>query len=245
VTWVKSVPPGSFGNQRELFPAYQKKLITDGMGASDAAALTARLQSRSTTSPEWTAVNFNRIYSGVKTGDSSYAPNPFLVETVSTLRAGKALDVGMGNGRNTIFLAQQGWDVTGLDLSDVGVAQAQERARTLSVRIDARVQDIDVFDFGAGQWDLICLLFFVIDERQQMLYQRIAAGLKPGGFVVVEGLGLPVLDSLLQAWAKWAPTNLRPLRLEYREGLTDTDKMDKVWSGRGSSYGRLLLQKPI
>jgi hypothetical protein len=117
VTWVKSVPPGSFGNQREIFPAYQKKVIADGMGAGDAAAL--------------------------------------------------------------------------------------------------------------------------------MFYQRIAAGLKPGGFVVVEGLGLPVLESLLQAWAKWAPTNLRPLRLEYREGLVDTDKMDRVWSGRGSSYGRLLLQKPI
>jgi len=145
-----------------------------------------------------------------------------------------------------MFLAQQGWSVTGIDLSDVGVAQANERARKLGVRIDARVQDVNLFDFGSGQWDLVCLLFFVLNERQQPIYQRIAGSLKPGGLVIVEGLGLPVLDTLLQAWSKWQPTKLRPLILEYREDLPESlqAKIDPVWTS-GSAYGRLLLQKPV
>jgi SAM-dependent methyltransferase len=148
VAWVRGLAAGAFGNQGELFPAYQKKVIADGMAAVDAEALIKRLQKRSNDNPEWMAVNFNRIYSGRKSGEveSNTVPYPFLAETVRTLRPGKALDIGMGNGRSTIFLAQQGWEVTGLDLSDVGVAQARERARRLGVRIDARVQDINLFD---------------------------------------------------------------------------------------------------
>jgi SAM-dependent methyltransferase len=247
VTWVKGLAPGAFGNQRELFPAYQKRVIADGMAAVDAEALIKRLQKRSDDNPEWMAVNFNRIYSGRKSGEveSNTVPNPFLAETVRTLRPGKALDIGMGNGRNTIFLAQQGWEVTGLDLSDVGVAQAQERARRLGVRIDARVQDINLFDFGVSQWDLVCLLFFVLNEQQQGIYERIAMSLKPGGLVIIEGTGSPVLDTLLQAWSKWQPTKLRPLVFEYRDNLPDSlrARIDPVWS-TGSEYGRLLLQKP-
>jgi 2-polyprenyl-3-methyl-5-hydroxy-6-metoxy-1,4-benzoquinol methylase len=91
----------------------------------------------------------------------------------------------MGQGRNAIFLAQQGWDVTGLDLSELGVAEAKERARKLDVRIDARVQDVYRFDFGESQWDLICLLYFIIRASQSGLYQRLAAARKPGGRVIV------------------------------------------------------------
>jgi len=64
---------------------------------------------------------------------------------------GRALDVGMGDGRNAIFLAQRGWDVTGIDLSEVGVAKAKNRAVELGVNLNALVQDIDDFDFGAQQ----------------------------------------------------------------------------------------------
>jgi hypothetical protein len=67
------------------------------------------------------------------------------------------------------------------------------------------------------------------------LYQRIATSLKPGGLVIVEGFGLPAVDTLLKAWSKWEPTKLKLLRLEYRQGRSD-------WGG--NEFGRLLLQKP-
>jgi SAM-dependent methyltransferase len=234
-TWVQGLAPGSFGNQRDVFAGYGKKMTAEGMTAAEAAALVARLQKR-IDSPEWKALNFNRLYSGEpNSGNRRNSPNAFLAETVSTLRPGKALDLGMGEGRNTIFLAQQGWDVLGLDLSDVGIAHANDRARNLGVRINARVQDVDSFDFGTNQWDLICLLYFVLSERQESLYQRITTSLKPGGLVIVEGLGLPAMETLLKAWSKWEPMKLKLLQLEYREGKSD-------WGG--NQFGRLLLQKP-
>ena len=80
------------------------------------------------------------------------------------------------------------------------------------------------------------MLYFVIDEHMPKLQQRIATVLKPGGLVVIQGGGSGgTLDALLRAWSKWQPTNLRLLRLEYREGSSD-------WGGTG--IGRLLLKSP-
>jgi SAM-dependent methyltransferase len=236
IRWVKALKPGMFGNQSEVFPGYQKKAVADGMRAADAEALAARLQERSVDNPEWTAVNSDRMY--LQAGDRFVKPDAFLVETIRGLKPGKALDIGMGQGRNAIFLAQQGWDVTGLDLSELAVAEAKERARKLGVRIDARVQDVYRFDFGEGQWDLICLMYFIIPTSHPGLYQRIATALKPGGRVIVEGTGLPPLETLLAERAKWLPTKLRVVRLEYLEGQS-------AWSRSGNGIGHMILQKPL
>jgi hypothetical protein len=146
IAWLRDLRPGTIGNQSEAFAAYQKKLIGDGWRAADAEAIAMRLQKRSIDNPELTAANFDRIYRGA--GDRFMKPDASLVELVHGLKPGKALDIGMGQGRNTVFLAQQGWDVTGLDLSELGVAEAKDRARKLGARIDARVQDVFRFDFG-------------------------------------------------------------------------------------------------
>ena len=53
----------------------------------------------------------------------------FLAETIKRKKPGTALDIGMGEGRNAIFLAAQGWEVTGFDISDVGVKLAREAAQ--------------------------------------------------------------------------------------------------------------------
>jgi ubiquinone/menaquinone biosynthesis C-methylase UbiE len=63
----------------------------------------------------------------------NHKPNAFLVECVRNRRPGKALDVGMGSGRNSLYLASHGWDVTGFDIADVAVAQARHRAKKLGV----------------------------------------------------------------------------------------------------------------
>ena len=57
-----------------------------------------------------------------------HRPTALLVSATKGRRPGKALDIGMGQGRNSIFLAQQGWKVTGFDPSDEGIHQAEERA---------------------------------------------------------------------------------------------------------------------
>ena len=144
---------------------------------------------------------------------------------------------GAARDATQCFLAQKGWSVTALDVSDVGIAHSNELATSRGVKIDARVQDVDTFDFGNGQWDLICLLYFVVHEGQQPLYQRMANGLRPGGLVIAEGFGNPAMETLLAAWDHWKPTKLKLLRMEYRSGASD-------WGGDdNSAFGRLLMQR--
>ena len=65
ITWLRDLPSGTIGNQREAFAAYRKKLIGDGVQAADAEAIAMRLQKRSIDNPEFTAANFDRLYRGL------------------------------------------------------------------------------------------------------------------------------------------------------------------------------------
>jgi SAM-dependent methyltransferase len=129
------------------------------------------------------AEQYNAIYSdGAEQATFNHAPNAFLVEFAKTLKPGRALDVGMGQGRNAIYLAQQGWQVTGFDLSDAGVKLAREQAGKLQVRVTAVVADAAAYDFGEAQWDLIVFSYVPLGD----LAERVKWGLKPGGIVLVE-----------------------------------------------------------
>ena len=207
----------------QVLAAYRQKLIQDGMKPADADGLMSRLEVQLRKGPgprgaAQTRQTFNRMYSAIQGQESSRTTNPnaFLAEIIGNLHPGRALDLGMGLGRNSIFLAQKGWDVTGIDLSEVAIAAAQKRARQLGVQMKAMVADVNQFELGTDQWDLVCVLYFVIDETMPNLYQRITKGLKPGGLVLIEGVGHGGgLDNLLGAWSEWEPTRLHLLRLEY------------------------------
>lgn len=105
------------------------------------------------------------------------------MEMARTLKPGTALDVGMGQGRNAIWLAQHGWDATGFDVSGVGVRLARERAEKLGVKLDAVVQSAEEFDFGTNRWDLVVVTYVPLSG---MLVDRIRQSLKPGGVVLME-----------------------------------------------------------
>jgi SAM-dependent methyltransferase len=109
-------------------------------------------------------------------------PNAFLVDAVRGRKPGRALDVGMGQGRNSIYLAKLGWDVTGFDSADEGVRRAKAEAERLGLKMRAEVNTFDGFDFGREEWDLIVLTY----EPTKTLAPRVPAALKPGGLVVVE-----------------------------------------------------------
>jgi SAM-dependent methyltransferase len=110
-------------------------------------------------------------------------PNAFLVEMVKGRKPGTALDVGMGQGRNAIYLAQQGWQVTGFDPAEKAVAQAQATASKAGVKLQTVVQGSEDFPFGENKWDLIVLSY--VSFREQV--DTIVRALKPGGIVVIEG----------------------------------------------------------
>ncbi len=95
----------------------------------------------------------------------------------------------MGEGRNAIFLAQQGWRTTGVDLSDVAIAQARTRAAKLHADLTAITDDADHYDMGKNQWDLIALFYMHAwyHGAKPASTARIEAALKPGGLIVIEG----------------------------------------------------------
>lgn len=123
---------------------------------------------------------YNKIYAG--TPEFNTKPNRLLVEAVRDLRPGKALDVDMGQGRNSIFLASRGWDVTGFDVAEVGLEKARTQAAAAGLKITAVHASDEEFDFGREQWDLIAIVYAL--EKRSVL--RVREALKPGGLVVVE-----------------------------------------------------------
>src|SRR5262249_3906666 len=116
-----------------------------------------------------------------------------LVDVASTQKPGTALDVGMGQGRNAIFLASLGWTVTGIDISDVGIRLARETATLRKLNIEAINADVSGWDFGIEKWDLVALIYFRPDDRE---LAKIGRSLKRGGRLVVEGFHKP----RAQAW---------------------------------------------
>ena len=78
-------------------------------------------------------------------------PNPHLVSETSGLTPGRAIDVGCGEGADAIWLAQQGWEVTGTDISPVGLERAADNARAAGAEIAERItwRQVDLF---AEEW---------------------------------------------------------------------------------------------
>ena len=95
---------------------------------------------------------------------------------------GTALDYGMGEGRNSIYLARLGWEVWGFDPADAGVALAQQRAKQLGLTLQTQAVSDRDYDFGREKFDLI--LFSWTMPLGPL--QRIVDALKPGGIVVME-----------------------------------------------------------
>lgn len=112
-------------------------------------------------------------------------PSAILVEAVKGVRPGKALDFGMGLGRNALWLAEHGWDVTGIDISDVAIEKVKKAAAEKQLRVEAVLADIRQYDLGQEKWDLI-----VAANMHDLTVEnapRLIAALKPGGLLVVEG----------------------------------------------------------
>ncbi len=115
-------------------------------------------------------------------------PNRFLVAEVAGLKPGRALDLACGEGQNAIWLATLGWDVTGVDFSEVAIAKARARAERDGVRAEFVCADLLGYEPAVGAFDLVLVLYLHIpaDGRRQVLASA-AAALAPGGTFVLVG----------------------------------------------------------
>ena len=173
---------------------------------------------------------WNKVYS---TGQTIFVHHPteLLVNAIKGRRPGAALDIGMGQGRNSIFLAQQGWEVTGFDPSEEGVRQARERAAKLGLHLRALVVGEEDFDLGEAQWDLIVMTY--VRRVRPADADRFARALRPNGIFVYENNNVGNQNELLKNFLAW-----RILRFE------DLDTTSDWHPERTLRVERLVAEKP-
>ena len=123
------------------------------------------------------------------TEDYAYGitPNKFLEENYGSLPKGKILSLAEGEGRNAVFLAKQGYAVTAIDSSSVGLEKAKKLAEKNHVIIECIHADLEEYDIGKNKWDGIVSIFCPLSSlAREKLHKKIMAGLKKKGVFLLE-----------------------------------------------------------
>ena len=136
------------------------------------------------------------------------APNDFLRWAAPQVKLGKAVSLCEGEGRNAVFLAKMGFEVTAVDFSRVGLNKAKALADLHKVNLNCVVADMKDFVLANNAWDLVVSVFAQPDaDIRRRLYAQLGLSLKPGGAFILEskvnGEGpaanrYPGLDTLVQ-----------------------------------------------
>lgn len=114
-------------------------------------------------------------------------PNDFLAENYNALPIGKVLSLAEGEGRNAVFLAKKGYEVTAVDSSEVGLKKAEKLANEHGVKIDLVQADLANYDIGENKWDGIVSIFCPLPAAVRTnVYRKSVKGLKSGGVFLLE-----------------------------------------------------------
>lgn len=113
-------------------------------------------------------------------------PNDFLKEQTFPSN-GKILCLAEGEGRNSVYLAKQGYDVTGVDFSVAGIEKINRLAEENGVEVTTICADLAEFDCGENNWDGIVLIFAHLPVAvREKVHHQLYNALKPGGKLVLE-----------------------------------------------------------
>ena len=186
VEWLNTAPPVQ--GPRVLFDMYKSHLVKGGLTELEAGRQLNVVQQLHRERPDAWRVMFNNIYKTDKPGFATQ-PNALLMATVDKRKPGRALDIGMGQGRNSVFLALKGWDVTGFDMSDEGIATARKNAERAGVKLNALRENEESFDYGTNQWDLVLFMYEPFPITSAAYVERLRKAMRPGGIIVIESFG--------------------------------------------------------
>ena len=161
---------------------------------------------------------------------------PFLQDHVDLLPKGHVLDLAMGEGRNGVFLATKGFQVTGVDISAEGLKKAETLAAELGVTIKTVVADLESYEIPANTFDVIICTYYL----QRDLFPKIATALKPGGIGLIETY---TMDHI-----QYSPRFNKAFLLEPNELLTMLPglrvlRYQEVDNGQ-AAFASILAQKP-
>ena len=123
-------------------------------------------------------------------------PNAFLASQAHRLKPGmRALVPGDGEGRNGVWLAQQGLAVDTVDVSPVGAAKAQALAKARGVEIGAQIADLLDWDWPRERYDIVAALYIhFFDGDRPRMHRAMLDALKPGGLIVLESFRIEQLE---------------------------------------------------
>lgn len=180
-------------------------------------------------------------------------PNDFLQQMSEGIGGeGYALCLAEGQGRNAVFLAEQGWEVTAVDESAVGLEKASELARQRGVAIHTIAADLADYPIEPYTWDLVVLIFAHLPPGlRRRVHAEVVDGLRPGGRVILEaytpdqigrGTGGPP-EAAMMMTAELLREEFRGLEfLHLEERLRDV-REGKYHTGEGAVV-QMLARKP-
>jgi 2-polyprenyl-3-methyl-5-hydroxy-6-metoxy-1,4-benzoquinol methylase len=183
VAWAEALEPLPPGTHVPIRDHYVEHLMAEGLSAEKAGAIFDRVNARRRGSSVRSRVYWNAFF---KVGGGPNQPLPLLEEALRNVEPGKALDAAMGRGRNSIYLASIGWDVTGYDRASGALEVAESYARQADVTIRTVHAEHDDFEFGEGQWGLIVSSYAVMSVSDPRWPTTFWKALKPGGMVIFQ-----------------------------------------------------------
>lgn len=122
-------------------------------------------------------------------------PNDFLRVVAPRLPVGRTLCLGEGEGRNAVYLAGLGHEVTALDGSAVGLEKTRRLAETRGVKVRTLHTDLAQYTIEPGAWDVILSIFCHLPPNlRRRVHEEVVAGLRSGGMFVLEAYTVRQLD---------------------------------------------------
>lgn len=124
------------------------------------------------------------------------APNAYLQSQAAHLVPGKALAIADGEGRNGVWLAQQGLEVDAFDFSENAIRKAQALAHSRQVKVNFFCNDWQSFGWPVAHYENVVGIFFqfATPEERTELFARMVTSLKPGGTLIIQGYTPRQLD---------------------------------------------------
>ena len=242
IGWFRTAP--DVPNPMELYTA---KLEEEGLPDPEIQRRMKTIIRLFAERTEGAEVFYDRTYSRPRTGDPSMdapkVPSAFVVDAAKGLKPGAALDLGAGQGRNAVFLARQGWEVTAMDVSQAGLNAARANAAAAGVGIRTEKASYEGFDFGVGRWDLIAVIFAWAPVADPAFVSKLRASLRPGGVVLFEHFVATPERAYAPMVKAVKPNALKEYFADFEIVSYEETETTADWGGPGSRVVRMAARK--
>ena len=179
-------------------------------------------------------------------------PNDFLVEMIDRLPKGEVLSLAEGEGRNGVYLAQQGCRVTGVDSSAIALQKARNLAAERGVQLNTLHRNLSELEIEPAAWDAVVSIFCHLPAPlRASLHRQVVQGLRPGGCLLLEAYtprqlefrtgGPPTIELMMDL--KTLRQELKGLNLEHAREVERDIREGSYHNGR-SAVVQILARKP-